>query len=157
MIFTDTTVREIIERLQDHYNTFYGNQFIRYYLLDSRIPRNIWIDIETLLDPEREFDGLKDVYERILSFTYFVSDIKNSILPKMMEDSRSRLQKMSPDSRILFKMTLSNLTENIRRFKDIMSELFYNVKRVDAAAHGEEKAVYTRLPYMNEIDERLST
>ncbi|MBN2322456.1 MAG: hypothetical protein JXQ30_01880 [Spirochaetes bacterium] len=155
MTFTDTAVREIIEKLQDHYHTFYGNQFIRYYLLDSRIPRSIWLDIETLLDSEREFDGLKDVYERILSFTSFVSDIKNTILPKMMEDSRSRLQKMSPDSRILFKMTLSNLNENIRIFKEIIGELLSNVKRVDAATHTEGKAVYARLSYVSEIDEKL--
>ena len=156
MIFTDTTVREIIEKLGDHYNTFYGNQFVRYYLIDSRIPKNIWIDIENLLDLDREFDGLKDVYERILSFTLFISDIKNTILPKMMDDSRSRLQKLSPDGRILFKMTLSNLSENIRIFKEIISDLLYNVKRADAAEHGEEKAVFTRVSCMNEIAEKLT-
>jgi hypothetical protein len=155
MIFTDTTVREIIEKLSDHYNTFYGNQFVRYYLIDSRIPRSTWLDIESLLDLEREFDSLKDAYERIQSFTIFVSEVKNSILPKMLGDSRSRLQKMSPDSRILFKMTLSNLAENLRIFNEIIGELLSHVIRVDIEAHGKEKAVYTRLPYVQEIDEKL--
>ena len=155
MIFSDSVVRDIIDKLGDHYNTFYGNQFIRYYLLDSRIPRSTWLDIENLLDLEREFDGLKDVYERIQSFTNFVSDVKTTILPKMLEDSRSRLQKMSPDSKILFRMTLSNLTENIRIFNEIIGELLSQVIRIDIETNGKEKAVYTRLPYVREIDDTL--
>ena len=47
MKFKDEIIHELIEKLKDQYLPFVQNQFINFYLLDSDIPKNDWLDIRT--------------------------------------------------------------------------------------------------------------
>jgi len=62
---------------------------------------------------------------------------------------------MATDSRILFKMTLDNAPGNLQIFDDLISELFIAVRAMDTEKNGKEHALYTKLPYMKNIEEIL--
>ena len=160
MSFEDKKIFDIIEELKNRYNIFTHNQFINYYLLDSKIPKNDWIDIEDLLNSNNtyeeegyEFDKL---YTQILAFTSFLLIISDEILPRIHKEAPRRMETMTQDSRLLYKMTLDNIPSNLKTFNDLLINLFTNVKRVDKTQNGEEKALYRNLPFINEIQKRLN-
>ena len=159
MIIKNKDIYDLIERLHEHYNIFFSNQFIKYYLLDSRIPKSIWINIEDLMNATKEHHAvgyeLEKLYEQILSFASFLQTIKKEVLPRMMSEAQRRMNKMATDSRILFKMTLDNAPGNLQIFDDLISELFIAVRAMDTEKNGKEHALYTKLPYMKNIEEIL--
>lgn len=161
MIIKSKDINELIERLHEHYTIFFSNQFIKYYLLDSRIPRSIWINIEDLMNHTKEQQAtgyeLEKLYEQIHSFASFLQTIRKEVLPRMMSEAQSRMNKMATDSRILFKMTLDNAQGNLDIFNDIVSELFIAVRATDTEKNGTDNALYKKLPFVKKIEEMLHT
>jgi hypothetical protein len=159
MIVNKKSIRDIIERLHNHYNLFFSNQYIKYYLLDSKIPRNVWVNIEDLMNSVKEYQDtgheLEKLYEQILSYTSFMQTIKNEILPRMLKEAQQRMHSLSTDNRILFKMTLNNTPGNLEIFHNLTTELFIAVRDADISKYGEEKALYKRLPYTKDIENIL--
>jgi hypothetical protein len=159
MTIKDKNVSDIIDRLREHYTIFFSNQFIKYYLLDSKIPRNVWISIEDLMSTGQEYKivgyELETLYEQILSFASFCQTIKKEILPRMMDEAQRRMAKMATDSKILFKMTLDNAPGNLEIFNELVTELFVAVRDADTLTNGEEKALYKKLSVTKKIEEVL--
>ena len=159
MIIKDKSVQNIIDRLREHYSVFFSNQFIKYYLLDSKIPRSVWINIEDLMNAKQEYQvigyELEPLYEQILSLTSFFQTIKKEVLPRMMDEAQRRMTKMATDSKILFKMTLDNAPGNMDIFNELVTELFIAVRDADTLKNGEEKALYKRLSITKKIEEVL--
>jgi hypothetical protein len=159
MVIKDKNVQGIIDKLRDHYNVFFSNQFVKYYLLDSKIPRSVWIHIEDLMNERQEYQivgyELEPLYEQILSLTSFFKTIKKEVLPRMMDEAQRRMTKMATDSKILFKMTLDNAPGNLDIFNDLVTELFIAVRDADTQKNGEEKALHKRLPITKKIAEVL--
>jgi hypothetical protein len=155
MKFKDKKIQDIIDRLKIHYQLFINNQFIKYYLYDSNIPKNDWLDIEDLIDANKYYDAegydLRKLYDQLLTFSSFLLKIKNEILPRIKSEAAFRIRKMSQNNKILYEMTLDNLPENLKIFHDILIELFINVKKADRKLNGENNMLYPKLPYMREI------
>jgi len=75
----------------------------------------------------------------------------------MKDESEYRMKRMSPNNKILFKMTLDNMPPNLKTFYDIITELFVDVRKMDKKLHGEENLLYNKLPYLKEIEIRLKS
>lgn len=161
MIFKDKGIHDLIEKLKSQYQLFIHNQFINYYLIDSDIPKNDWLDVEDLIESNKYYEAegydLKKLYEQILTFSSFLTKIKKEILPRIQNEAAIRIKKMSIDNKILYEMTLDNLPENLKIFSDLMIELFINVKKVDKRINDEENMLYIKLTYMREIEKKLIT
>ncbi len=160
MKFKDKIIHELIEKLRDQYQSFIHNQFINYYLLDSDIPKNDWLDIEDLIDSNKYYEAeghdLNKLYDQILSFSSFLTKIKKEILPRIQNEAALRIRKMSADNKILYEMKLEKLHKNLKTFYDIIIELFINAKKVDKKIYGEENMLYIKLPYIQEIGRKLN-
>ncbi len=160
MIFRDKNIHDIIEKLSNHYNIFTNNEFMKYYLLDSKIQKNVWIDIEDLIYSNKNYEAvgydLEKLYEQIWSFTSFLLIIKKETLSRITSEALHRMDKMTTENRILFKMTLDNTPGNLKLFYDLIAELFINVKNLDKTMNGEEKALYNKFPNTKELEERLN-
>lgn len=134
MNFKDKIIYDIIEKLKNQYQLFISNQFISYYLNESNIPKNDWIDFEDLVNSNKYFEAegyeLEKIYEQILTFTTFLLKIKKEIIPKMMDEKARRMARMSIDNKILYKMTVDNAPGNLKIFYDIIIELFINIKKL---------------------------
>ncbi len=160
MKFKDKNIYSKIDTLKNQYQIFIHNQFINYYLLDSNIPKNDWLDIEDLINSNKYYEAegydLNKLYEQIFTFSSFLKRIKIRILPRMKSESESRMRKLSSNNKILYKMTLDNLPVNLKSFGDLIIDLFVNVKRVDKKIHGEKNMLYLRLPFIREIEKNLN-
>ena len=159
MIIKNKDIYELIGRLHEHYSIFFSNQFIKYYLLDSRIPKSIWINIEDLMSRTKEQQAsgyeLEKLYEQIMSFASFLQTIRKEVIPRMMDEAQRRMTKMATDSKILFKMTLDNAPGNLEIFDGLISELYIAVRAVDTEKNGEDRSLYRKLPYTRNIEEIL--
>ena len=105
MKFKDKNIHDLIEKLKDRYQLFVHNQFINYYLLDSDIPKNDWLDIEDLIGSNKYYEAeghdLNKLYDQILSFSSFLTKNKKEILPRIQNEAALRIRKMSIDNKIL--------------------------------------------------------
>ncbi len=161
MKFKDKSIYDLIEKLRDQYQLFVHNQFINYYLLDSDIPKNDCLYVEDLIGSDKYYEAeghdLNKLYDQILSFSSFLTKIKEEILPRIQNETALRIKKMSIDNKILYEMTVDNLPKNLKIFYDIIIELFINAKKVDKRINGEENMLYIKLPYRQEIEKNLNT
>jgi len=160
MNFKDKTIHDIIERLKSQYQLFTGNQFINYYLNESNIPKNDWMDIEDLINSNRYFEAegydLEKLYEQIRTFSLFLTKIKEEVLSKITQDSKRRMAQLSSDNRVLYKMTIDNTPGNLKIFYDIIIELYLNLKKIDQKANGEDNMILARLPFAADIEKTLN-
>jgi hypothetical protein len=160
MLFKDKAIYDMIDKLKNQYHIFLHNVYINYYLLDSSITTNDWLDIEDFIYSNKYYEGsgydLNKLYDYILTFSTLLGKVKEEILPRMKEEAPYRTVKMSSDKKILFEMTINNLPENIKIFYDLIIELLIQVKKVDRKLNSEESMLYLRLPYMGEIERMLN-
>jgi len=160
MNFKDKAVRDMIDNLKNHYRVFVSNQFISYYLNESNIPKNDWIDIEDLIDSNKYFEGegydMERFYDQILTFSRFLDKLKKEVLSKMKGDVEKRLSRMSQDNKILYKMTVDNAPGNVKIFYDILTNLFMTVKKIDEKTNGPDRMMYGRHAYFKEIEKNLN-
>lgn len=160
MNFKDKIIYDLIEKLKNQYQLFISNQFISYYLNESNIPKNDWIDIEDLTNSNKYFEAegyeLEKLYEQTLTFTTFLLKIKKEIMPKMMDEKARRMARMSLDNKILYKMTVDNAPGNLKFFYDIIIELFINIKKIDKKMNGEKKMLFDKLTFLKDIEKNLN-
>lgn len=160
MNFKDKAVRDMIDNLKNHYRVFVSNQFISYYLNESNIPKNDWIDIEDLIDSNKYFEGegydMERFYDQILTFSRFLDKLKKEVLSKMKGDVEKRLSRMSQDNKILYKMTVDNAPGNVKIFYDILTNLFMTVKKIDEKTNSPDRMMYGRHAYFKEIEKNLN-
>ena len=161
MKIKDKKIFDIIDELGSRYNIFTHNQFINYYLLDSTIPKNDWMDIDDMINSNNTYEeegyDLDRLYTQILAFTSFLTIIKEEIWPRIQIEAHRRMDKITSDSRLLYKMTLDNTPSNIKTFNSLIIDLFINVKRVDKTKNGEEHALFKKLNFIKIIQERLNS
>ena len=161
MKFKEKNIHDLIEKLRDQYHIFIKNEFINYYLLNSNIPKNVWINIDDLFDSSKYYEAMgydiNKLYDQIFSFSSFISKIKKEILPRMQNEAAIRIRKMSENNKILYEMTLDNMPKNLRIFYDLVIELYINTKKVDKRLNGEENVLFIKLPYIHEIEKNLNT
>jgi hypothetical protein len=160
MNFKDKAIHDIIEKLKGQYQLFTGNQFINYYLNESNIPKNDWIDIEDLIHSNRYFEAegydLEKLYEQVHTFSSFLAKIRKDILPKISQDSERRMAQLSADNKVLYKMTIDNTPGNLKIFYDIIIELYLNLKKIDQKFNGDDNMIIARLPFAAEIEKNLN-
>ena len=161
MKIKDKKIFDIIEELAGKYNIFTHNQFINYYLLDSVILKNDWIDVDDMLNSNNTYEEegyeLDRLYTQILAFASFLTVIKEEIWPRIQKEAQRRMEPMTPDSRLLYKMTLDNTPANLQTFTSLVTDLFINVKKVDKTKNGEENALFKKLGFIKDIQEKLNS
>jgi len=161
MILKDNNVYDSIEKLKGHYQIFTSNKFIKSYLFESAISKNDWIDIEDLIDSNHYYEAegynLLKLYDQIVTFISFLKRLEKEVIPKMKNELLARLNTLSSDNKILFKMTINNAPGNVQTFYGIMKELFLNVKHLDASANGEYNMLLKEKSYLKIIEEKLLT
>jgi len=160
MNFKDKDVHDVIERLKKQYQLFVHNQFINYYLLNSDIPKNDWLDIEDLVGSNKYFEAegyeLRKIYDQIYTFCNFLEKVKKEILPRIQGEAAIRIMRMSMDKKVLFEMTVDNLPNNLRIFYDILIDLYINLKRVDNKLSTDNNMLYLKFPYIEGIEQKLN-
>jgi hypothetical protein len=160
MKFKDERVKEIVGNLVHQYHLFVSNQFINYYLMDARISKSDWVDVEDLINSSKYYEAegydLEKFYEEILAFARFLTKIREEVLPRIKAETDSRLKKLTPDNQILYKMTMENAPGNIKVFYDLISSLYVSLKRIDKEKNGEDKALYVKMRYVKEIEKLLN-
>jgi len=160
MNFKDKAVRDMIDSLKKHYKVFISNQFISYYLNESNIPKNDWIDIEDLIESNKYFEGegfdMERIYDQILTFSRFLDKLKKDVVLKMKGDVEKRLARMSLDNKILYKMTVDNAPGNVKIFYDVLIDLFLSIKKIDEKSNGPDKMIFNRHAYFKEIEKNLN-
>jgi hypothetical protein len=160
MKFKDERVKEIIDNLVHQYTLFVSNQFINYYLMDAKISKSDWVDVEDLINSNKYYEAegydLEKLYEEILSFARFLTKIREEVLPRIKAETERRLRKLTADNQILYKMTMDNAPGNVKVFIDLISSLYVNLKRIDMEKNGEERALYGKIGYGKEIEKLLN-
>ncbi|KPJ81409.1 MAG: hypothetical protein AMS17_19590 [Spirochaetes bacterium DG_61] len=160
MNFKDKDVHDVIERLKKQYQLFVHNQFINYYLLNSDIPKNDWLDIEDLVGSNKYFEAegyeLRKIYDQIYTFCNFLEKVKKEILPRIQGEAAIRISRMSTDTKILFEMTVDNLPNNLKTFYNILIDLYINLKRVDNKLSTDNNMLYRKLPFISDIENKLN-
>jgi len=73
-------IHTIIEKLRTHYLLFINNEFIKYYLLDMKIPKSDWVEIEDLVASNKYYKtrgyDFNKLYEQTLTFFSFLIKLK---------------------------------------------------------------------------------
>jgi hypothetical protein len=160
MKFKDESVKEIIANLVHQYNLFVSNQFINYYLMDAKISKSDWVDVEDLINANKYYEAegydLEKFYEEILAFARFLTKIKGEVLPRIKAETEIRLRKLTADNQILYKMTMNNAPGNVKVFFDLVSSLYVRLKKIDREKNGEEKALYSKIGFVKEIEKLLN-
>ena len=161
MKFKDERVKGIVDNLVHQYHLFVSNQFINFYLMDAKISKSDWVDVEDLVNSNKYYEAegydLEKFYEEVLAFARFLTKIKEGVLPRIKAETEGRLRKLTPDNQILYKMTMNNAPGNVKVFFDLISSLYVNLKRIDKEKNGEEKALYGKIRYVKEIEKLLNT
>lgn len=155
----DRQVHDLIDRLREKYQVFISNRFIKNYLYEADLPRNIWVGIEDLLDANHYYDAmgydLDKLYEQLLFFCRFLGTMRKSVVPRMQTEERARQVTLSGNNRVIFTMTVNNAPGNVQNFFDLVGDLFRNIQRVDREANGEDRMVYRNNRYYHEIESIL--
>jgi hypothetical protein len=160
MKFKDEKVKAVIDELIHHYHLFVSNQFINYYLMDAKISKSDWVDVEDLVNSNKYYEAegydLEKMYEDVLAFARFLTKIREEVLPRIKAEAEGRLRKLTADNQILYKMTLDNAPGNVKLFFDLVSTLYVHLKRADKEKNGEGKALYRKVGFVKEIEALLN-
>jgi hypothetical protein len=152
----DETMYGIITTLNEQYRLIMGNKFMAAYINELGLARSDITDMEDLVNANKfyEVEGydLENIYDQLYTFINVLKRMEEELLPKMTNESTLRLDRLSDDDKIKFKMTVGNLGENIKRSKKLVNELFENVKRVDLEANGQQSMVIFRREHFKQLD-----
>ena len=152
----DETVYGIITTLNEQYRLTMGNKFMAAYINELGLARSDIADMEDLVTANKFYEvegyNLENIYDQLYTFIKVLKRMEEELLPKMTNESKLRLDRLSDDDKIKFKMTVGNLGENIKRSKDLLTELFENVKRVDLEANGQQSMVIFRREHFKQLD-----
>lgn len=152
----DETIKGIITELNEQYRLIMGNKFMIAYINELDLPRSDIADMEDLADANKYYDvqgyNLENLYDQLYTAINVINRMEEELLPKMMNESKLRLDRLSADDKIKFKMTVSNTGENIKRIRKVLNDLFENVKRVDLEANGQQSMVIFKREHFKKLD-----
>jgi len=152
----DEVIYGIITTLNEQYRLIMGNKFMAAYINELGLARSDITDMEDLVNANKFYDvegyDLENIYDQLYTFINVLKRMEEELLPKMTNESKLRLDRLSDDDKIKFKMTVGNLGENIKRSKELLTELFENVKRVDLEANGQQSMVIFRREHFKQLD-----
>ena len=160
MIVKDSTITECIGKLRKLYLIIIGNTLLKKILYEAIVTRDTWVNIEDLLGITKtvqtnEYD-LERLYLQIISLLSFFHTLKYKVSQSLKSVGESTINRMEPNKKILFKMTVSALDYNIGSFADLIGDLFHVVTRADKLLNGEEKALYKRFPQLKDLGKSLT-
>jgi hypothetical protein len=118
------------------------------------------VNIEDLLGITKivqtnEYD-LERLYLQIISLLSFFHTLKYEVSQSLKSVGEGAINRMEPNKKILFKMTIGALDYNIGSFADLIGDLFYVVTRADKLLNGEEKALYKRYSQLKDLGKSLT-
>ena len=152
----DEVMYGILTTLNEQYRLIMGNKFMAAYINELGLARSDIADMEDLVNANKfyEVEGydLENIYDQLYTFINVLKRMEEELLPKMTNESTLRLDRLSDDDKIKFKMTVGNLEDNIKRSKQLLTELFENVKRVDLEANGQQSMVIFRRQHFKQLD-----
>jgi len=152
----DETIKGIITELNEQYRLIMGNKFMIAYINELDLTRSDIADMEDLADANKYYDvqgyNLENLYDQLYTAINVINRMEEELLPKMMNESKLRLDRLSADDKIKFKMTVSNIGENIKRVRKVLNDLFENVKRVDLEANGQQSMVIFKREHFKKLD-----
>jgi hypothetical protein len=155
----DEKINELITALHDHHRLRLGNKFIMAYINELNLPRSDLADMEDLANANKYYDtqgyNLESLYDQIYTSINVLNRMEEELLPKMLNESKLRLDRLSEDDKIKFKMTTGILQDNIDRSRNVLRELYENIKRVDLQENGHESMVIFRREHFKELDSLL--
>lgn len=152
----DEIVNGIITNLNEQYRLIMGNKFMMAYINELGLARSDITDMEDLVNANKNYDvqgyNLENIYDQLYTFINVIKRMEEELLPKMMNESKLRLDRLSNDDKIKFKMTVGNLGENFKRSRQVLNDLFENVKRVDLEVNGQQSMVIFKREHFKQLD-----
>ena len=135
MLVKDSEITERIGKLKKLYLIIIGNNILKKRLYDTIITRDTWVNIEDLLGITKTIqtneNDLEKLYLQIISLGSFLNTLRNEVARSLKAVSESMINRMDPNKKILFRMTLDALDYNIDSFADLIGDLFLIVTRAD--------------------------
>ena len=152
----DETIKGIITELNEQYRLIMGNKFMIAYINELGLPRSDITDMEDLANANSHYDtlgyNLESLYDQLYTTINVINRMEEELLPKMMNESKLRLDRLSDDDKIKFKMTVGNSGDNIKRSRKVLSDLFENIKRVDLEVNGQQSMVIFTREHFKKLD-----
>jgi hypothetical protein len=152
----DEKIKGIITELNEQYRLIMGNKFMIAYINELGLPRSDIADMEDLTNANSHYDtlgyNLESLYDQLYTTINVINRMEEELLPKMMNESKLRLDRLSNDDKIKFKLTVGNLGDNIKRSRKLLSDLFENIKRVDLEVNGQQSMVIFTREHFKKLD-----
>ena len=152
----DETIKGLITELNEQYRLIMGNKFMIAYINELGLPRSDITDMEDLANANSHYDtlgyNLESLYDQLYTTINVINRMEEELLPKMMNESKLRLDRLSDDDKIKFKMTVGNSGDNIKRSRKVLSDLFENIKRVDLEVNGQQSMVIFQREHFKQLD-----
>ncbi len=160
MLVKDSTITDNIGKLKKLYLIIIGNTLLKKRLYDTIVKRDTWVNVEDLLGITKivqtnEYD-LERLYLQIISLLSFFHTLKYEVSQSLKSVGEGTINRMEPNKKILFKMTIGALDYNIGSFADLIGDLFHVVTRADKLLNGEEKALYKRFLQLKDLGRSLT-
>jgi len=160
MIVKDSNITDSIGKLRKLYLIIIGNTLLKKRLYEAIDTRDTWVNIEDLLGITKtvqtnEYD-LELLYLQIITLLSFFHTLKYKVAKSLKAVGEGTVNRMEPNKKILFKMTLGALDFNIGSFADMIGDLFHVVTRADKLLNGEGKALYKRYPQLKDLGKSLT-
>jgi hypothetical protein len=152
----DEKIKGIITELNEQYRLIMGNKFMIAYINELGLPRSDIADMEDLTNANSHYNtlgyNLESLYDQLYTTINVINRMEEELLPKMMNESKLRLDRLSNDDKIKFKLTVGNLGDNIKRSRKLLSDLFENIKRVDLEVNGQQSMVIFMREHFKKLD-----
>jgi hypothetical protein len=152
----DEKIKGIITELNEQYRLIMGNKFMIAYINELGLPRSDIADMEDLTNANSHYNtlgyNLESLYDQLYTTINVINRMEEELLPKMMNESKLRLDRLSNDDKIKFKLTVGNLGDNIKRSRKLLSDLFENIKRVDLEVNGQQSMVIFTREHFKKLD-----
>lgn len=152
----DEKIKELITALNEHYKLRLGNKFIMAYINELNLPISDLADMEDLANANRYYDtqgyNLESLYDQIYTSINVLKRMEKELLPKMLNESKLRLDRLSEDDKIKFKMTTGIFKDNVDRSRKVLRELYENIKRVDLQENGQDSMVIFKREHFKKLD-----
>jgi hypothetical protein len=149
-------MKGLITELNEQYRLIMGNKFMIAYINELGLPRSDITDMEDLANANSHYDtlgyNLESLYDQLYTTINVINRMEEELLPKMMNESKLRLDRLSDDDKIKFKMTVGNSGDNIKRSRKVLSDLFENIKRVDLEVNGQQSMVIFTREHFKKLD-----
>jgi dsDNA-binding SOS-regulon protein len=156
----DKVLFELIERLREQYHVFLSNKYVKKYLYEADIPRNVWVDIEDVFGSIQHYEAagydIKGLYDKILALVEFLTTLTRRVVPRMQNEDRMRVSTLAENDQVVYQMTINNAPGNVKAFSQHLSGFYERLKALDTQINGPDAMILNRDEAYRSI-ERLLT